>query len=277
MICQKIDLYEYYGVERHGANGGYVTVCARSESHELKRRTRPAVLIIPGGCYMGLSDRESEPVALKFIDNGYVSFILQYSLHTKYPTPLYEAEMAISYIRDNAETYQVDAHHVCAAGFSAGGHLTGLLATAKQNEAVLGKTIDEVKPNFVILSYPVISLGKFTHEQSCSVITGGDDSLRTMLSVENRVDPDSVPAFIWHTLQDDAVPVENSLMLANAYRKYSVPFCLHIFEEGSHGLSLANDEVCDFTPEQNYLYDLGKWVALSCDWLRTKGFNVVAK
>ena len=271
MIWKKIDLYAYYGVERNGATGGYVTVCARTESVEVKKRVRPAVLVMPGGSYVYLSDREGEPIACKFVDKGYAAFIMQYSVCAKYPTPLHEAEIAIAYIRDNAAIYHVDENHVCVAGFSAGGHLAGLLATVKASEAVLGRTVNRLRPNYAILSYPVITMGEFGHGETRDTITGGGEIPCEMLSVENRVDTDSAPAFIWHTMQDECVPVENSLLLADRYRKCGVPFSLHIFEKGWHGLALADDETNDFSPEVSYLYHVGKWFDLACDWLSMHG------
>ncbi len=108
MICEKIDLYEYFKVERKGATGGYLTVYARTESKELKKRMRSAMLVIPGGGYWFLSDREGEPIALKYLDNGFCAFVLSYSLKTAYPTPLIEAMLAVKYIRENAVKYSLD-------------------------------------------------------------------------------------------------------------------------------------------------------------------------
>lgn len=273
MINEKIDLYEYFGLPRGNANGGYLTVHARTESGEMPRRSRPAMLVIPGGAYSVLSDREGEPVALKFIDRGFSSFVLAYSIQTKYPTPLFEAEMAIAYIKDNADKYNIDVTKVCAIGFSAGGHLAGMLATAKDDETVLGRTSAYLKPAAAILSYPVVTLGTATHGVTRDVITGGDVSMRDRLSVENRVDGNSVPVYIWHTYDDDCVPVENALMLASAYRKQGIPFGMTIFEKGWHGLSISNDEVCEFSDNQRHLYAVGKWVDLACDWLYSRGIS----
>ena len=270
MITQKIDLYEYFKLNRNGANGGYLTVYARTESAEMKKRLRPAMLVLPGGAYAMLSDREGESVALKFLEKGYVSFVLSYSLQTKYPTPLDEAQMAVAYIRDNAELYNVDSNHVCAVGFSAGGHLTGLLATAKSDEAILKRSIDELKPNAVILSYPVVTMSKLTHIESRHNITGGNEKLYDKLSIDKRVDENTVPAFIWHTYEDDCVPMENALMLVTAYRNNNIPFALHIFEHGPHGLSLADDETCEFDSTNEYLRFVGKWTELACDWLASR-------
>lgn len=274
MLNTQIDLYEYYGLPRNGACGGKLTVYARTESKEVKKRIRPGMLVIPGGAYAGISDREGEPVALKYLDEGFVPFVLSYSIKTKYPVPLNEAMLAMMYIRDNAEKYNIDKDKVCAIGFSAGGHLCGLLATATDEEAarITGRA-KYVKPNAVILSYPVVTMGEYTHGDSRFYITGGDKILYEKLSVEKRVNANSVPAFVWHTYEDTCVPTENSLLLVSAYRKCGVPFSLHIFEHGGHGLSLADDEVCDFTEDQQNLYKVGKWFDLSVDWLRSNDFK----
>lgn len=278
MTVQTVDLYEYFNIPRGNANGGYLTVYARTESKEIKTRIRPAILVIPGGGYSIVSDRESEPVALKYIDSGFVSFVLSYSVQTLYPTPLVEAMLAVMYIRDNAERYSIDKNKVCAIGFSAGGHLAGLLSTVKSCEAhLINKSIKDIMPNVAVLCYPVVTMGAFTEKGTRKVITGEDASLYDKLSVEKRVDDNSAPAFIWHTFEDNCVPVENSLMLAQAYRNNRVPVAMHIFEHGGHGLSLADEEVRDFTEEQQNLDEVGKWFDLSVDWLRAKGFKVIVK
>ena len=278
MNIETIDLYKYFGKVRGNANGGYLTVYARTESNGIKTRIRPAMLVIPGGGYSMVSDREGEPVALKYIDSGFVSFVLSYSVQTPYPTPLVEAMLAVMYIRDNAEKYSVDKNKVCAIGFSAGGHLAGLLSTVKSREAhIINKSIKDIMPNGAVLCYPVVTMGAFAEKGTRKVITGEDASLYEELSVEKRVDDNSAPAFIWHTFEDNCVPVENSLMLAQAYRNNKAPFAMHIFEHGGHGLSLADEEVCDFTEDQQNLYKVGKWFDLSVDWLRAKGFEVIVK
>lgn len=273
MTYEVIDLYDYNKIDRGGTNGGYLTVYARTESAEMKKRIRPAMLIIPGGAYSMISDR-GEPVAIQYLNNGYCAFTLSYSTHTKYPVPLIEAMLAVSFIRANAEKYNIDKNKMCALGFSAGGHLAGLLSTVQEDEAALiGKTVKEIKPDAAILSYPVVTMGEYTHGGTRSNITGKELALYDKLSVEKRVDKNAPPAFIWHTFEDNCVPVENSLMLASAYREAGVPFALHIFEHGGHGLSLSNDETCDFTEEQKNLYYIGKWFELSLDWLKARGMK----
>ncbi len=277
MFYEKKDLYEYFGIARKGGDGGYITLYSRTTPDRLRKRTRPAMLVVPGGGYGHLSTREGEPVALEFMNAGYCAFLLGYSIHTAYPIPLIEACMAVAYIRENANKYGVDAKHVGAIGFSAGGHLTGLLATADRDNAVetaLGKRAKLTRPDAVVLSYPVVTLGELTHKDTRDVITGGDKALRDALSVEKRVGKNTAPAFIWHTAADELVPVDNSLMLAAAYRAAGVPCELHVFERGRHGLSLANGETGDDTADDAELCRVGAWVGLALDWLRSRGFTV---
>lgn len=100
---------------------------------------------------------------------------------------------------------------------------------------------------------------EYTHKETRECITGGEQELYKKLSVERRVEQSTVPAFIWHTMEDKCVPVENSLMLVNEYRKYSVPFSFLIFEKGGHGMSLANKEVYRFGLEYFFVIKVIVW------------------
>lgn len=275
MITEKIDLYDYFNLERNGAAGGYLNAYARTPSKEIKPKSRPAILIFPGGGYEFLSDREGEPVALAFLNEGYSAFVLEYSVHSAYPAPLNEAFMAMAYIRENAAKYCVNGEKVAAAGFSAGGHLAGLLATATQDEIGSLPVKTSVLPDAVILSYPVVTMGKYTHEGSRFVITDGGKIPYDVLSVEKRVTKAGVPAFIWHTSEDNCVPTENSLMLAEAYRSAGVPFGMVIFEKGWHGLSLCSAETDDRRECDLRISSAGKWFPLALDWLSARGFLVI--
>ena len=281
MENKNIDLYEYFNIPRNGAAAGYLTTYLRTPSLEIKAKLRPAVLVIPGGAYMMLSDREGEPVALSFMDKGYSAFLLKYTTNSAYPTPLIEACMAMVYIRENADKYGIDPKSVAAIGFSAGGHLAGMLATMSEEQEVKGALGDRcclAKPNAVILSYPVITMeDKFTHVDTRRIISGGEAVPYDILSIEKRITSESVPAFIWHTMEDNCVPVENSLYLASAYKKAGVPFALHIFEKGFHGLSLCNEEVYDSSDIYKSFGHIEKWFDLALDWLKMREFFVKVK
>lgn len=275
MFYTTIDLYNYYHIPRERHTGGKLTVYARAANPENTPHIRPAVLIVPGGGYRFLSFREGEPVALRFLSEGYAAFVLEYSIFTAFPAPLIEAALAMKYIRENAEAYRIDPDLIAAAGFSAGGHLTGMLATlygAKQVTDVIGG--GHVRPDAVILSYPVITTGVKTHADTANTISGGDPELMRRLSLETCVTKDSSPAFIWHTMEDDCVPVENALLMAQAYRAAGVPFELHIFEKGGHGLSTADIEVTNARGDYGDRAAVREWLPLALNFLKARGFEV---
>ncbi|MDE6504961.1 MAG: alpha/beta hydrolase [Clostridia bacterium] len=278
MICEKIDLYAYFNIKRKSADcGGYLTVYSRTPINGITAKLRPAMLVIPGGGYGHVSAREGEPVALRFLTEGFSAFVLEYSINTAYPVPLLEAGMAVAYIKENAAKYNVDNRLVAAVGFSAGGHLAGMLATLFNDNvfSALGKSVAHVRPDAVIFSYPVITmLDGLTHESTRNVISGGGKIDYCKLSIENNITKNSPPAFIWHTAEDNSVPAENSFLLASAYKKAGVPFALHIFEKGGHGLSLSTAETSDGTQHDLSLAHVGKWVGLALDWLSVHGFKM---
>lgn len=278
MICETIDLYQYFGLEKQeGREGTLTTYVPHSIENELRPKFRPGMLVIPGGGYRMRSDREKEPVALAYLKEGYCAFTLDYSVSTAYPAPLIEACMAMIYLRENAAKYHLDPAHLAAIGFSAGGHLAGMLSMLYEEPeivSVLGERAKNARPDAVVLSYPVITMGERTHGGTRDVITGGHEELLQRLSLENRVSKKAAPAFLWHTQEDDCVPVENSLLLAAAYRKAGAPFALHIFEHGPHGMSLVSPETSDQTEYDRFLAPVGKWLPLSLDWLKSRGFSV---
>lgn len=279
MILETIDLYEYFGVPREKNTAGRLTVYARERNLEIKEKLRPAMLVIPGGGYTWVSLREAEPVAMNFLHAGYSAFTLDYTVNTPHPVPLLEAAMAMVYIRENAAKYFVDPEHVAAVGFSAGGHLCGSLATLFNDDCVkkaLGKRAELVRPDAVLLSYPVITTGIATHSGSADTISGGNPELRAAMSLENRVTKDSVPAFIWHTFEDDCVPVQNALLMAEAYLKAGVPFDLHVFEKGWHGMSTVTAEVTDGEYPEG-IARAAEWTRLALSWLSSRGFKVRVK
>ncbi|WP_054023842.1 alpha/beta hydrolase [Bacillus sp. FJAT-28004] len=209
---------------------------------------RPAVLICPGGAYYFCSDREAEPIAMSYLAEGYHAFVLRYSLfeNAAFPRPLNDAEEALELIRKHSEEWGVDPDKIAVCGFSAGGHLAASLGT-------MGSS----RPNALILGYPCI-LSTMNH------------LLRSpMPAVDEHVDASTPPAFIFHTFEDAVVPVNNALAFATAMSRAEVPFELHIFQNGVHGLSLA-------TPSSSggmgYLVnaDFAHWFKLSTAWLRNR-------
>jgi acetyl esterase/lipase len=276
MKIETIDLYAYFGIERPKNAAGYLTTYIINQSEEFcKDRLRPAMIVIPGGGYGFRSDRENEPIALEFLSKGFNAFALAYSVASegdvKFPYQLIEGCMAVAFVRENADKYNVDKNHVCAVGFSAGGHLCTMLATIYDDpivEQFLGKKASLCRLDGAILSYPVVSSGEFAHGGSFDNLCGDDEKLKKALSLETRVNERAVPTFIWCTADDAGVPSQNSLMLAWEYRKVGVPFELHVFESGVHGLSLANEEVNSVNVE------VQEWLVLVDRWLKKRGFKI---
>lgn len=209
-------------------------------------KIRPAVLIIPGGGYQHTSLRESEPVAMKMISEGLCAFVLHYSVApARFPQALCEALTAISYIRENAKEWNIDPDKIAVCGFSAGGHLTASVGTfwnAPWVEEHMAIDHEKAKPNLLVLSYPVITSGKFAHQGSVNNLLGDNitEENLELISLEKQVNKDVPPTFIWHTYEDGSVPVKNTVLFANALLEQDIPLEMHIYRRGGHGLSTGN-------------------------------------
>lgn len=222
---------------------------------ELQIPSRRAIIVCPGGGYQFLSDRESEPVALQYFAAGLNVFILRYSVQEKaaHDAPLIEAALAVKYVRDHAEEYFIDPAYVFITGFSAGGHcaaMCGILWNHPVVREALGIDRGEApeginKPTATVLCYPVITGGPYAHRGSIDSLCGGPSAGTAgadRYSLELHVDATTAPAFIWHTFNDGAVPIQNTLLYAQALAAAGVPFEYHVYPDGVHGLSLCNRE-----------------------------------
>lgn len=257
-------------------NGGYcpkLYTYIQDNSPEMHpNRLRPAVIICPGGGYEMTSDREAEPVALQFAASGFQVFTLRYSVKPAvFPAALAELAAAVAMVRDNAEQWYVDADKIVIAGFSAGGHLAASLGVF-WNETFLTDLLqtekERIKPNGLILSYPVITSGAFAHRGSFISLLGSRyDELLEFVSLENRVTASTPPTFLWHTWEDDCVPCENSLLLAQALKRSGVSLELHIYPRGGHGLSLANEET-SCSNGYGIQAECQNWVSMAARWVK---------
>lgn len=213
-------------------------------------QVRPCVIVVPGGGYEGVSLSEGEIVALDFWKKGYQTFVCTYTTDPLGNAPLKlqplkDLSRAVRRVRSRAEEFCVNPGQVAICGFSAGGHLCGSLCVhfADIPEENPGYAAFSNRPDAAILSYPVITSGPRAHVGSIEHLLGRDmteEELRYM-SLELQVTDQTPPCFLWHTETDDAVPVENSYLMAAACREKGVPYALHIFSDGNHGLSLSND------------------------------------
>lgn len=242
-------------------------------------RMRPAVIVCPGGGYSHRADKEGEPIVMQFLAAGFHGFVLDYSVDpNRFPTALLELASAVSLVRAHSREWYVDPEKIFVCGFSAGGHLAGSLGVFWNREFVgakLGLSAEQVRPSGMILSYPVISSGPFGHQRSFDCLLGteadevrADEAFtREGMSLETQVSEDTVPAFLWHTVEDGAVPVENSLTFALALKEHGVPFEMHIYPYGRHGLALANEETAG-GEEDRIIPAVQTWTGLACRWVR---------
>ncbi len=216
---------------------------------------RRAIIVCPGGGYHFHSDRENEPIVLQYFAAGLNVFVLRYSLreNAKDDAPLIESALAVKFIREHAEEYHIDPAYVFITGFSAGGHCAAMCGTLWNDPVVrdaLGIDRGEApegigKPTATVLCYPVITGGPYAHRGSIDYLCGGPSAGTAgadRYSLELHVDATTSPAFIWHTFNDGAVPIQNTLLYANAMATAGVPFEYHVYPDGVHGLALCTEE-----------------------------------
>ena len=231
-----------------GSTATFVGYCLDNSSEIDPNRKRPSVLVIPGGGYEMTSDREAEPIAMQFLAAGFNAFVLRYSVKPSiFPVALLEAAEAMRRIRTHADEWHCDADAIAVIGFSAGGHLAANLATSASDDvlAAHGYDADAVRPNGLMLAYPVVTSGPLAHRGSFDALLGdrkADPEALDAVSIEKHIDAKTPPVFVWHTVPDDCVPYENTLMLVDACKKAGVSVEAHLFPSGGHGLSLGTAE-----------------------------------
>ncbi len=210
------------------------------------------MLILPGGGYGSLAEHEGTGYAEFFAAHGITAYVLKYRLGSngyRHPIMLNDAARALRLLRAFAKRDGLDPARIGVIGSSAGGHLAATLATHFNPTLLHGPTLNAAdpvdaessRPDLAILCYPVISLGEFAHAGSRRNLLGDNPSAELVrtLSNELQVTSETPPTFLWHTVEDKAVPIENSLLFASALRKAGVPFSLHVYENGPHGLGLG--------------------------------------
>lgn len=225
---------------------------------------RAAVVVCPGGGYGMRAEHEGAPIARWLNSLGLHAFVCNYRVApARHPAPLEDALRAIRLVRHLSSEWKVNVKRVGILGFSAGGHL--VCSTGNFGDGGDGGSSDPVarqsgRPDAVIACYPVISSGEFAHRGSFNNLVGEDPIAQKAMSLELTVSPRNPPTFLWSTADDQAVPVENSLLYAAALRKNGVDFALHIYPHGRHGLGLASEDatVSDWADRcAHWLADLG--------------------
>ena len=239
---------------------------------EMKRQEqkRPCLLICPGGGYSIVSQREAEPIAFHFLPQGYNVFVLRYSVSpNRFPTQLREVAAAMEMIYQNADIWHCDTDKIAIMGFSAGGHLAAHYSNAYNWPEVREMFPESKAVNASILCYPVITadpkhahLGSFQNLLGKTELT---DEEKVRFSCNHMVTEQTPPTFLWHTRPDTCVPVMNTLLYVQALVEHDVPFAVHIYPEGWHGLATVDHTTNnELSPAIMYA---GDWLDAAIKWL----------
>lgn len=226
----------------------------------------PTVIVCPGGGYANLAAHEGERYARWFVQHGVAALVLKYRLGShgyRHPVMLFDAARAVRLARSRAAEWKIDPRRLGIVGSSAGGHLASTLLThfdaGDQNNADPVER-QSSRPDFGVLCYPVITMGDLAHAGSRNNLLGQPTpELVELLSNEKQVTSDTPTCFLWHTWEDAAVKVENSLAFGAALRARGVPFELHVYEKGGHGIGLGREG-----PH--------RWADDLLAWMRERGF-----
>lgn len=212
---------------------------------------RDCMIIVPGGGYCMVVPPEATIPAMEFYNRGMNVFILTYTTDITFAVPLKKQPMndlarAIRFIRKRAAEYNIEGKRLFVCGFSAGAHVCGCVAVHHKEIEDADPEYKDIscRPDGAILSYPVITMGEYTHIFSVNALLGENapEEDKNYFSLEKNVDEDTAPCFIWQTATDDLVPVENSYLMAKALKEKGVFFAHYVFPDGFHGLSVPNED-----------------------------------
>lgn len=283
MEIERIDLYAYYHIERVEGSRGYLTCYYPSAKNcAFPNRVRPNALVIPGGAYAFVSQREGEPVALKFLAKDYNAYLLDYSVAPMgaYPIVLYEALLASAYIHETTSTHQGNPNQVVGIGFSAGGHLLGLLNSATDEEITpLFLTRKDVELNASIFGYPLVSaIHQEPNVDGCfDNLTNKNRSQVESLYLENRDFRHFSPSYIWTTKEDHTVSYKNSVLLSDCLNKAGIKNKLRVFPKGDHGESVVDISVFTYDKLKEIPLENKSWIEEAFAFLDELGIHPLDK
>ena len=272
MKYEKLHLKEYYDFLGQNDADPVLEIYLPYNMTEMNRQNqkRPCMVVCPGGGYWACSQRESEPIALHFLPEGFNVFVLTYSTTPhRFPTAMREVAAVMELIYKNADEWNCDTEKVAIIGFSAGGHLAAYYSNMYDCKEVREAFPESKAVNASLLSYPVITADpKVAHKGSFENLLGHypEGEELEYFSCDCQVDENTPPTFIWHTAEDTCVPVENSLRYATALTRNKVPVELHIYPFSYHGLSTCDKQTID-NLDKNIIYN-SAWLDNAKKWLK---------
>ena len=301
MNCQTILL-------REGRTDVTLTAYLLDRSPELPgSKARPAVLICPGGAYLSCSDREGEPVAMTFASMGYHAFVLRYGVwqeghpgfptpgqlpepkaHCVHPEPLLDVARAMDAVLSHAAEWHVDAARIAVCGFSAGAHNAAMYATHWHREPIIShfsRPVEEFRPAACILGYTLSDyryLSRCSRDAADPFVAGlfassnvallgtssPDEEALEAVSPALHVTEHTPPTFLWATSEDSLVPVQHTLIMARALADGGIPFEVHVFEKGPHGLSTATQAAA--SARSDCRPAVAQWLPMCAHWLEQR-------
>ena len=274
MKTEALHLKEFYPFLGHDACDPVLTMYLPYNMPEMHQENikRPCILICPGGAYAMCSQRESEPVALHYLTAGFNVFVLHYSpCPQRDPRQRLEVAAALELLYAHAEDWHCDTSRIVLLGFSAGGHLAAYYCNTYDAPAIRQIFPDSKPVRATILGYPVITADPaWTHQPSIEHLLGyypTDEAGLAAVSCDRLVRPDTPPAFLWHTSTDGSVPVMNSLLYAEALTRRHIPFEMHVYPCGGHGLATADEHTCSEAELYGCTGRAHRWLTESCHWL----------
>lgn len=283
MIIEEIYLFE-------GISNATLTAYIQDSFQEYQSITeRPAVILCPGGAFLGITEKEAEPVALQFIAEGYQVFLLRYSVGleaARLPNPMIDAAKAISFVRENAKRWYINPNKIILTGFSTGGFVAAALGATWQ-EDYLSKALNVdnsiLKPNALLLAYPILDM-KLLQEQlknksqemqtliemMFQVIYGTQYPNQAQLDewkIRRRITASMPPTFLWSTTEDGIIGNSANLEFVQILNAINIPYEFHLFQLGPHGISLGDYRVGYSEKQVKSFGNSIKWIDMALNWI----------
>lgn len=266
MIYKKILLQD---INQEASPSSYLELFIHEDMYDVGIKRRPSMVVVPGGGYGFVAPLESETVALTFMAEGFNAFIVTYEVNKAYPAPHRDLTIAVNYIKEREDEYHSDGH-LFLVGFSAGGHLIGSYSYLyPELAAKYGYDQNKLRPDAIIMAYPVITFDERTHQGTKDILTGGDNSLIDKFSIHKHITKDYPPTFVWTTLADTIVDPVNTELMKEALNSAGIKNEVYSYDvKLDHGLSVVTMEnKCQFLSFNDEELLVKRWPHLAVNFI----------